>query len=166
MNTQDVAEVMDKPLSRRLLESGIPARFSYVGLDGAPRVIPIGYVWDGGRIVMWTVPRSAKVAALRQNPTVAITIDTESFPPNVLLLRGEASVEIVDGCPDGYVEAGRKMVPPDQFDGWAAGVRALYREMAAITVELTWAKLLDFDTTIPEAVEDLVREQQQAHAQG
>lgn len=166
MNTQDIGDVMNKPLSRQLLESGIPARFSYVGLDGAPRVIPIGYVWDGSEILCWTTPRSAKVAALRRNPKVAITIDTERFPPNVLLLRGEASVEVVDGCPDGYVEAGRRMVPPDQFADWAAGVRSLYRQMAAITIELTWAKLLDFESTLPKAVEDLVREYQQAHPQG
>jgi hypothetical protein len=31
-----------------------------------------------------------------------------------------------------------------------------------ITVEPLWAKLLDFDTTLPEAVEDLVRAPQDA----
>jgi hypothetical protein len=29
--------------------------------------------------------------------------------------------------------------------------------MALITVTLTWAKLLDFETTIPKAVEDLIK---------
>lgn len=38
----------------------------------------------------------------------------------------------------------------------AAGVRALYDQMVLITVEPDWAKLLDFETTIPKAVEDLV----------
>jgi len=36
-------------------------------------------------------------------------------------------------------------------------VRALFDQMAVITITLTWAKLLDFETTIPKAVEDIVR---------
>jgi len=36
-------------------------------------------------------------------------------------------------------------------------VRALYDEMVRITSEPDWAKLLDFETTIPKAVEDLAR---------
>jgi hypothetical protein len=30
--------------------------------------------------------------------------------------------------------------------------------MACITIELTWAKLLDFETTIPRAVEELINQ--------
>lgn len=160
MNQQDVADVMRRPISEGLLASGIPARFSYVGLDGDPRVVPIGYFWNGSQILMFTVPKAAKVAALRKNRRVAITIDTESFPPHVLLIRGAASVELVDGVPTEYVEASRRMVPPEQFDGWEAGVRALYEQMVRITVEPDWVKLLDFDSTIPKAVEDLVRAHQ------
>jgi hypothetical protein len=35
-------------------------------------------------------------------------------------------------------------------------VRALYQQMALITITPDWAKLLDFETTIPKAVADLV----------
>ena len=41
-------------------------------------------------------------------------------------------------------------------------MRALYDEMAQITIEPDWAKLLDFETTIPKAVEDLVQARQGA----
>ena len=37
-------------------------------------------------------------------------------------------------------------------------MRALFDQMAVITITLTWAKLLDFETTIPKAVEDLIKE--------
>jgi hypothetical protein len=37
-----------------------------------------------------------KVKALAANPKVALTVDTDSFPPHVLLVRGEAAVEVVD----------------------------------------------------------------------
>ncbi|HZC27222.1 MAG TPA: pyridoxamine 5'-phosphate oxidase family protein [Actinopolymorphaceae bacterium] len=160
MDKHDVTAVMSKPISQELLASAIPARLAYVGVDGDPRVIPIGYVWTGSDIVMFTVPKSAKVRALQQNPRVAITVDTEGFPPHVLLIRGKASLTLMDGVPDQYVEAARRVVSPEQFDDWESGVRALYDQMVRITVELDWAKLLDFETTIPKAVEDLVRARQ------
>ena len=53
-------------------------------------------------------------------------------------------------------------IPAEHFDGWEQGVRALYDEMAQITIEPAWAKLLDFETTIPKAVEDLVQARQGA----
>jgi hypothetical protein len=167
MERQDVAEVLAKPISLELLGSGIPARLAYVGIDGAPRAIPIGFWWTGEHVVMATVPASAKVRALRQNPRVALTIDTEdAWPPRVLLIRGAARVELVDGVPDAYVEASRKVVPAEHFAGWEQGVRGLYDQMVLITVEPDWAKLLDFETTLPKAVEDLLRARQGAAVAG
>jgi hypothetical protein len=157
MDRQDVAEVLAKPISQRLLGSSIPARLAYVGVDGAPRVIPIGFWWTGEQVVMATVPRSAKVRALRQHPRVALTIDTQDeWPPRVLLIRGGARLELVEGVPDSYVEASRKVVPAAHFASWEQGVRALYDQMVLITVEPDWVKLLDFETTLPSAVEDLL----------
>lgn len=158
MKTEDVAAVLDKPISRELLGSSIPARFAYTGADGDPRVIPIAFLWKDSRLVLATVPKSAKVRALEQNPRVAITIDTQdSWPPRVLLIRGTASLELVDGVPDEYIEGSRKVTPAEEFPGWEAGVRALYDQMVRITVEPDWAKLLDFETTIPKAVEDIIQ---------
>jgi hypothetical protein len=157
MKAEQVAEVLAKPLSQSLLQSDIPARLAYTGLDGDPRVIPLGFLWKDGLIRVGTVPTSAKVPALRKNPRVALTIDTQSFPPHVLLIRGVATVEILDHVSDDYIEASRKLVPPDQFAGWESGVRALYTTMAMITIMPDWAKLLDFETTIPKAVEELVK---------
>lgn len=110
-----------------------------------------------------TAVKQQDVAAVMGKPTSrdllgsAITIDTERFPPHVLLIRGRASVELVDGVPADYLAASSKLVPPDQYDAWEAGVRSLYEQMVRITVEPDWAKLLDFETTIPSAVEELVR---------
>jgi hypothetical protein len=117
------------------------------------------------QVVMATVPKSAKVRALRQNPQVALTIDTQDqWPPRVLLIRGPAQVEVVDGVPDFYVEASRKLVPAAYFEGWEQGVRALYHQMVVITIKPEWAKLLDFETTLPKAVEDLLQARQGARS--
>lgn len=74
---------------------------------------------------------------------------------HVLLIRGEARVEVLDGIPEEYVEVSRKLVPDDQWASWEAGVRCLYDEMAKIMITPTWAKLLDLDDH-PKAVVDLV----------
>ena len=160
MNRTDVAEVLAKPISQGLLESSIPARLAYTGLDNEPRAIPIGFWWTGEHVVMATVPKSAKVRALQQNPRVALTIDTQNaWPPRVLLIRGAARLELIDGVPDAYLDASRKVIPAEHYESWEQGVRALYEQMVVITIVPDWAKLLDFETTIPQAVEDLLRAQ-------
>jgi hypothetical protein len=157
MTKEEIAEILAKPYSQELLNGPEPARMAYNGLDGDPRCIPIGFWIDGERVVMATVPKSAKVAALRKHPQVALTID-HGFPPKVLLIRGTAEVELVEGIPDGYVKAGRKVMTEEQYSDWLVGVQGLYDEMVVITITPTWAKLLDFETTIPKAVADLIEE--------
>jgi hypothetical protein len=156
MTPEDIAQVLSKPISQRLLSSNIPARLAYTGRDGMPRAIPIAFGFNGSTIEMWTVPDSAKVSALQTNPQVALTVDTAGeWPPRVLLVRGTASVDPVDGVPQGYLDASEKVTPADEFEGWKAGVMQLYDRMAHIEITPTWAKLLDFETTIPQAVEEL-----------
>lgn len=159
MSPDEVRSVMEDPVAQRLVNAPVPARLAYVARDGTPRVIPIGFLWDGSSFVIGTVPTSAKVAALQANPVVALTIDTSppAWPPNVLLVRGTASVSMVDGVFPEYVEASRKITPADQFPSWEAGVHALYDRMARIDITPTWAKIHDFETRIPTAVEELAR---------
>lgn len=156
MQHADVMKVLDKPLAQELLQSSIPARLAYTGRDGAPRAIPIGFHWDSARFIVCTLPHAPKVRALAADPRVALTIDTNTFPPHALLVRGTAEVEVVDGVPPEYLEASRKALSAEQFPAFEAQVRGLYRQMARIAIEPTWAKLLDFETTLPSAVEELL----------
>jgi nitroimidazol reductase NimA-like FMN-containing flavoprotein (pyridoxamine 5'-phosphate oxidase superfamily) len=158
MDHDEVIRVLEQPLSQELLGSNIPARFAYTALDGGPRVVPVAFWWTGVDIVVCSLPGMAKVPALRRDPRVAITIDTQGrWPPRVLLVRGTARIEEVDGIPDEYVAASRKITPTAEFPEWEVGVRALYDDMVRIAVEPRWAGLLDFETTIPQAVADLAR---------
>lgn len=161
MNKNEIAEILAKPYSQDLLSGRIPARVSYIGIDGDPRVVPIGFKWKDEQLLMFTVPKSAKVRALKNNPRVAITIDTESFPPKVLLLRGSVELTLEDGVPDDYANSASGLVPPEDFDEWKAGVEALYDQMVRIAFTPDWVKLLDFETTIPKAVADIIAEKQQ-----
>ena len=159
MEPDQVREAMEDPVARRLLASANPARLAYIALDGTPRVVPVGFHWDGEALVIGTVPGSAKVAALRANPAVALTVDTSppAWPPNVLLVRGTAKVSLVDGVFPEYVAASRKVTPAEEFPRWEEGVRALYDQMARIDVTPTWVRIHDFETRLPKAVEDLAR---------
>jgi nitroimidazol reductase NimA-like FMN-containing flavoprotein (pyridoxamine 5'-phosphate oxidase superfamily) len=155
MRPEQVSEVMNDPLSQELLQSAIPARMAYNGTDGLPRAIPIGFLWKDGRIVVCTSSNAYKVKALSANPKVALTIDTEA-PYRALLVRGTASVEIVDGVPPEYLKASRKaMTDEQQYRAFESEVRSLYERMARITIPPEWAKVLDFETRLPSAVEEL-----------
>lgn len=157
MNRVTATEILNKPLAQELLSSNIPARVAYVALDGTPRVIPIAFLYDGSRFLIYTLPHAPKTKALTANPKVAITIDTQgAWPPRVLLVRGTAELELVEGVPDEYLSASEKVTPAHEFPAWKAGVTGLYRRMTKISITPEWTKLLDFETSIPKPVEDLV----------
>jgi pyridoxamine 5'-phosphate oxidase-like protein len=135
--------------AQRLLASRELARLAYTVADGTPRVFPMLFHWTGDEIVFGTFAGARKIAALRARPDVAITIDTPSAPPEVLLLRGRAEVTDVDGIVPEYAlaqiryqgeEAGRAAVA--EVD--KPGVR-----MARIAVRPTWVGVLDFTTRFP-----------------
>jgi hypothetical protein len=50
---------------------------------------------------MSAAKNAQKISALRRNPWVALTIDTEVHPLKSLLIRGRAELDVVDGIPDG-----------------------------------------------------------------
>ncbi len=158
MAGHDVTEILNLPLSKELLARDI-ARLAYVAKDGTPRTIPIGIFWNGKEIVMCTTKNAPKLPSLRNNPAVALTIDTEVHPPKILLIRGEAELDVVDGIPEEYLQAsGTYEMTPEQRVVWEAEVRSLYDGMVRIVVTPTWAKLIDFETTLPSAVEELAKQ--------
>jgi hypothetical protein len=161
MEPSEVAEVLSRPLSQELLSQGM-TRLAYVAKDGTPRNIPIGFTWNGSHVVMCTAKNAAKQWSLRRNPAVALTIDTEEHPPKLLLLRGRAELDVVDGIPEEFVSAngGTKMTPQQRAQ-WETEVRSLYDGMVRIVVTPTWAKLIDFETTLPSAVEELIRRREE-----
>ena len=158
MKQEQVTQVLNDPLAQELLNSNIPARLAYTGLDGFPRAIPVGVFWDGAHLVIGTATNSPKMEALRANPKVALTIDTNTFPPHVLLVRGSAHVEIVDGVAPEFLEASRRYVPPEEWEEFEKGVTALYKQQGRITIVPEWAKILDFETRVPSAQVELAAE--------
>jgi len=48
---------------------------------------------------------------------------------------------------------------------WEGEVRSLYNGMVRIVMTPTWAKLIDFETTLPSAVEELVQQRAERQQQ-
>jgi hypothetical protein len=154
----EIIEVLNRPISQELLARDL-TRLAYVAKDGTPRTVPIGFTWNGAEIIMCTTKNAPKLPALRENPMVALTIDTEVYPPKILLIRGRAELDVVEGIPDEYVQMnGTYTMTAEQRVAWEAEVRSLYDGMVRIVVTPTWAKLIDFETTLPSAVEELARQ--------
>ena len=161
MQPNEITEVLNRPTSQELLARDM-TRLAYVAKDGTPRNVPIAFTWNGSEIVMCTTKNAPKLPSLSENPMVALTIDTEVHPPKILLIRGRAELDFVDGIPDEYLKStSTYTMTPEQRVEWEAEVRSLYHDgMVRIVVTPTWVKLIDFETTLPSAVEELVRQRE------
>lgn len=146
MIVMDTAELnAELKLAEELLRTATLARLAYDGVDGTPRVVPIGFLWTGDAVVVATHPTAPKYKALRARPRVALTIDTPN-PTRSLLLRGEAEIDVVDGVAPEYLEAAAKSMEGEALAAFEASVRETYDRMARIRIVPDWARYFDFTT--------------------
>jgi pyridoxamine 5'-phosphate oxidase-like protein len=141
--------LLETDTAQKLLASTSLARLAYTGLDGKPRAVPIWFHWTGDELVMGSFAGAAKARALRANPDLAVTIDTEGFPCDVLLLRGTATVADVDGWVPEYLESARRYLGEEGAAGFTAGFDAAEVKMHRIGLRPEWAGLIDFQTRFP-----------------
>lgn len=146
--------LLGHPVAKELLASNIPARLAYVATDGTPRVLPIWFHWDGREVVMGTMPNAAKLKALAQNPKVALTIDSNTFPHKVLLIRGSAHLETLEGVTPEYAQAAERYLGSEQGKAWVAQVRAKGGQQVRIAVTPEWVGVLDFQTRLPRTLSE------------
>ncbi len=159
MDTARITEILTDPVTVDLVDKQPITQIAYTAVDGSPRAVPLGYLLRDGKFLFFTIPTSDKVAALRRDPRIALTIDVYP-PPCCLLVRGTAELREEAGVPDQYLEASFRTMPDDQHAAFEEGVRALYDSMVRIVVTPTWVRLNDFQRTAPRAVERLVRAKQ------
>ncbi|MEV0295448.1 pyridoxamine 5'-phosphate oxidase family protein [Nocardia sp. NPDC050710] len=145
--------LLDTDIARKLLAANIPARIACTAADGTPRVLPINFWWNGSEVVMAGFAPSKKAAMLRANPDVAITIDTNSAPPEVLLIRGRAEVHDIDGLAPEYASAMRKG-GAEQVADYLDFVAGLAPRMERIVVRPNWVGVLDFENRFPAGAPD------------
>ena|SRR5689334_13088650 len=145
--------LLDTDQARELLQAAIPVRMAFVAADGTPRIVPTWFHWDGTEIVMATYIAgpaigirhpAARVAALRANPRVALSIDTEASPPQALSIRGSAKVTEIDGLAPEYVASARRYLGEEAAAGMIAAMDQPGTRQARISVRPDWVGLIDF----------------------
>ena len=158
MDRQDINDELSSAGAQELLESTSATHFAYIGEDGTPRVIPVGFFWTGDQFVISSATTSPKVTALSARPDVALTIDTGDTPDQAraLSIRGRASVEIVDGVVPEYLAAARKTMDADAAAQFEQRVREMYDQQARIAITPHWVRYYDFGAgRMPQFLKDL-----------
>jgi hypothetical protein len=156
MDMSGVARELGDPGAQDLLIHGALARLAYSSADGSPRVIPIGFYWNGHEVVVCTAPTSPKVRSLSARPDVALTIDTIDGPPRALLLRGIAALDDVDGVPDEFLAAATKSMDEGQRKEFESQVRSIYKTMTRIAIRPSWAHYYNFEAgPVPTFMQNL-----------
>src|SRR3954454_2568558 len=102
MRANEITEILDRPISRELLARDI-TRLAYVAKDGTPRNVPMAFTWNGAEIVMCTTKIATRLSRRRHTPSAPPTIDTEANPTKILLIRGRAELDVVDGIPEEFL---------------------------------------------------------------
>jgi len=163
MERQDIDAELSVTGARELLDLTSAAHLAYIGNDGAPRVIPVGFFWTGDEFVISTATTSPKVAALSTHPEVALAIDAGNTPgqSRSLSIRGRASVKIVDGVVEEYVAAARRTMDTGAAAEFEQNVRRMYDQMARIAITPTWVRYYDFGGgRMPRFLQELAAQNQ------
>jgi PPOX class probable F420-dependent enzyme len=104
---------------------------------GAPLAIPIWYEWDGERARMFTSGRSPKVARLRRDGRVCLTVaEPTGVPEAWVAIEGVATIE--EGT--GFALAQRlapRYYPPEQAEQALVAWERVAQEWVTIVVEPT-----------------------------
>jgi Pyridoxamine 5'-phosphate oxidase len=144
--------LLQHPVAQELLSSKIPARLAYIWTDGTPRVVPIWFHWTGHELVLGTPPKAPKLKALARNPKVSLTIDNDAFPHKVLLIRGSARLEPVEGIVPEYALAAERYFGKERGQAWLTQLRGMVPSMVRIAITPEWVGILDFKTRFPSAL--------------
>ena len=145
MERQEIDDELSTGGAQELLTSSA-AHLSYIGKDGTPRVILVGFFWTGDQVVISTATTSPKVTALSARPDVALAIEAGDTPDEAraLSIRGRASVEIIDGVVEEYLAAARRTMDAEAAAEFEQNVRGMYDQMARIAITPHWVRYFDF----------------------
>ncbi|HZR44866.1 MAG TPA: pyridoxamine 5'-phosphate oxidase family protein [Ktedonobacteraceae bacterium] len=145
--------LLQEPVAQQLLQSKSPAHLAYNWRDGTPRVVPIGFHWNGQELVLATPMDAPKTKVLKNGSKVAVNIDHDSPPPRILLIRGTVHIDTVEGIAPEYTAMIRRTVDEEEAEAMLKNAARLFPRMTRIFIHPDWVGLLDFETRLPSAIE-------------
>ena len=78
--------------TRRLREA-IIGWLTTVTPDGAPRPIPVWFLWDGDRsVLLYSRPEKRKLANIAANPHVSLNLDSDGIEADIVICWGEMRI--------------------------------------------------------------------------
>jgi PPOX class probable F420-dependent enzyme len=89
----DVTTEWGKHVEQRL-QSNIIAWLTTVGGDGRPYTVPVGFVWEGQTLLIFSQPKKQKLRNIRKNPHVTLALDETEQGNDVVIVEGRA--ELID----------------------------------------------------------------------
>ncbi|MEV5569329.1 pyridoxamine 5'-phosphate oxidase family protein [Spirillospora sp. NPDC052269] len=142
--------LLDTPTAQHLLTTAPVARLAYTGKDGTPRLIPVNFLWTGDELVVPAFAGTYKVRDLRTHPDVAVCIDTVGPPPQVLMLRGQVTLDEVEGVLSEYATTQRTMMGEEAGAAYIEAIDQPGLRMVRIALRPAWVGVLDFQERFAE----------------
>jgi hypothetical protein len=98
--------------------------------------------------------------ALHDGARVALTIDGDTMPYKVLLMRGTVRTDIVDGIAPEYEAMIVRTLGEEGGRAWLDNMRPICPLMARIFILPDWVGVQDFETRFPNALEEAMEQAQ------
>jgi PPOX class probable F420-dependent enzyme len=82
----------DRAHADRRLRDDLIIWLTTVNPHGQPQTSPVWFWWDGETVVLFSMPRSPKVANIRANPRVALNLDGNGQGGDIVSIEGTAEL--------------------------------------------------------------------------
>ena len=129
---------IDAELEIRLREEKI-AWLTTVRSDGTPLPVPVWFLWQDGKFLIYSQPNARKIHNIARNPRVAINLNSDEWGNSIAVFTGTASVD-ADALPahevSAYLEKYREGIT--QIEMTPESMAKEYS--SAIYVQPTWVR--------------------------
>ncbi|HBY92678.1 MAG: TIGR03667 family PPOX class F420-dependent oxidoreductase [Ardenticatenaceae bacterium] len=89
----DTSTEFGSRVARRLEEEQV-IWFTTVRADLTPQPTPVWFLWDGETFLIFSRPQAQKLRNIERNPKVALNLDSDGLGGNIVVLWGEASIDV------------------------------------------------------------------------
>lgn len=83
------------PLAQHRLREESIVWLTTVGSRGIPQPRPVWFLWDGSAsLLIYSQPNKPKLRNIAENPQVALSFDGDGQGGNIVVLQGEAQIDL------------------------------------------------------------------------